>query len=156
LDTGEVVFDAFPRGLAGAFLGVAMGVSVAFFLTGSVRLGLFELPKKADVVVSSSSGSGVGSRLTFFVAGFFGVAFFGLCIVSFGVTKQKIGTHGASSSSSSSESSTTRLVRPFFFGAAFWGAGSSFFWEPWVPFGGPPPKKLRMSAGILMMQTAWN
>jgi hypothetical protein len=90
LDTGEVVFDAFPRGLAGAFLGVAMGVSVAFFLTGSVRLGLFELPKKADVVVSSSSGSGVGSRLTFFAAGFFGVAFFGLCIVSFDITKQNI------------------------------------------------------------------
>src|SRR5206468_1563929 len=65
-DAGVAVFDVFAAAFAGAFLGVAFGVSAAFFLTGSVRLGLFLLAKKSDVVVSSSSGSGVGSRLAFF------------------------------------------------------------------------------------------
>jgi len=65
------------------FFGVAFGVSTGFstaFLTGSLRLGLFDLAKKSDVVVSSSSG--VGSRFVFFGAAFFGVAFLGLAAVS--------------------------------------------------------------------------
>ena len=147
VDAGVAVFDAFPFAFAGAFFGVVAGSSTAF-LTGPVRLGLFELAKKSDVVVSSSTGSGVGSRLAFFAAGFFGVVFLGLCTVSFDVARTVRVVHFASSSSSSSESSTTRLARPFFLGAAFFGAGSSFFFASWLPFGGPPPKKLRMSAGI--------
>jgi hypothetical protein len=63
-----------------AFLGVAFGVSTDFLLTDSVRLGLFEVEKKADVVVSSSSG--VGSRFAFFGGGFLGVAFLGLYMIS--------------------------------------------------------------------------
>jgi len=50
---------------------------------------------------------------------------------------------------------TTLLARPLFFGAAFLAGASSFFWEPcepWLAFGGPPPKKLRMSAGMLTAQ----
>ena len=76
---GVAVLEARPV----AFLGVACGVSTGFstaFLTGSLRLGLFDLAKKSDVVVSS--GSGVGSRFGFFAAGFFGVAFLGLAAVS--------------------------------------------------------------------------
>ena len=66
-----------------AFFGVAFGVSTVFsttFLTGSLRLGLFDFAKKSDVVVSSSSG--VGSRFCFLGAGFLDVAFFGLAAVS--------------------------------------------------------------------------
>ena len=76
---GVAVFEARPV----VFFGVAFGVSTGFssaFLTGSVRLGLFDFAKKSDVVVSSSSG--VASRFCFFGAGFFGVAFFGLAAVS--------------------------------------------------------------------------
>jgi hypothetical protein len=76
---GVAVFDARPV----AFFGVVLGVSAVFstaFLIGSVRLGLFDLAKKSDVVVSSSSG--VGSRFCFFAAGFLGVAFFGLQTIS--------------------------------------------------------------------------
>jgi hypothetical protein len=147
---GVAVFEAFAFAFAGVFLGVAFGVSAAFFLTGSVRLGLFELVKKSDVVVSSRSGSGVGSRLTFFAAGFLGVAFFGLSRSDVTSVIRQWGTY-FTSSSSSSESSTTLLARLFFLGAAFF--GSSFFCELWLPLGGPPPKKLRMSAGILNVQT---
>lgn len=75
LDAGVAVLEAFA-----VFFGVALGVSAAFLLTGSVRLGLLEEPKNADVVVSSSSG--VGSRFAFLGAGFFGVAFLGLDLVS--------------------------------------------------------------------------
>jgi hypothetical protein len=62
------------------FLGVAFSVSVDFFLTGSVRLGLLDVAKKADAVVSS--GSGIGFGLGFWVGGFFGVDFLGLYMVS--------------------------------------------------------------------------
>lgn len=76
---GVAVFEARADGFFGVAFGVSTGCSTAF-LTGSLRLGLFDLAKKSDVVVSS--GSGVGSRLGFFGAAFLGVAFLGLAAVS--------------------------------------------------------------------------
>lgn len=76
LDAGVAVLETRPL----AFLGVAFEVSAGFFLTGSVRLGLFDAAKKSEVVVSSSSG--VGSRFAFVGAGFLGVAFLGLHTMS--------------------------------------------------------------------------
>ena len=77
LAAGVVVLDTRPV----AFLGVAFADSAGFFLTGSVRFGLFDAAKKSDVVVCSTT-SGVGSRFCFFGAGFLGVAFLGLYTMS--------------------------------------------------------------------------
>jgi hypothetical protein len=79
LEAGVAVFEVCPFGLAAAFLGVLVAAGAAF-LTGSDRLGLFELAKKSEVVVSSSSG--LGSFFAFFAAGFFGVDLCGLYLVS--------------------------------------------------------------------------
>jgi hypothetical protein len=120
---GVAVFETFPFALAGVPFGVAFGVDAAgFFVTASVRLGLFLVAKNSDVVVSSSSGE--GSFFAFLGAGFFGVAFLGLPIVSIRPVYLNGSSHfTTSASSSSSESSTTRLAREGFFGAAFLGAG---------------------------------
>jgi hypothetical protein len=82
VDAGVAAFATFPVAFLGVALGVALGVSASFFLTGSVRLGLFEVAKKSEVVVSSSSGSGEGSRFAFLGGGFFCVVFSGLHVVS--------------------------------------------------------------------------
>ena len=58
----------------------------------------------------------------------------------------------SSSSSSSSSSTTTRLARAGFLGVAFFSSCfSSFFSSFWRA---PPPKKLRMSAGIVAVKEA--
>jgi hypothetical protein len=76
VDAGVVVFEARPFALAGVAGGSGSAGLADGFTTGSDRLGLFELAKKSDVVVSSSSGD--GSRFAFFAAGFLGAAFLGL------------------------------------------------------------------------------
>lgn len=119
LDAGVAVFETRPFAFFGVAFGVSLTVSAAFFLIGSVRLGLFEAAKKSEVVVSSSSG--VGSRLTFFGGGFLGVAFFGLQNHELDVSGRVYNAY--LSSSSSSESSTTLLARPVFLGAAVFAAG---------------------------------